>query len=323
MANLTPRRRFKHEGELWLARWLHRFYALWPRSLEASGPPKFVSHVFGEAGLNPQPIPPIIWAYWNSADMPLVVQRCIARWRVLHPHFSIRVLDDETLFQYVPALPPGLMQQSTTRRADWLRLELLLRYGGIWLDASIILTEPLDWVLRLQQKAQSDFIGYDLALYTSDPARPVVENWFLAAPPASPFIADLQREFTTEVIPRSGEDYVATLQSSGIYEQLRQHIDMPDYLSMHLAIQRLLLAGGRYRLHLGRAEEGPYFLHVLGGWRRTPLKLRLLFSRITGAVPPLIKLRSPDRKRLGDYLERGLYLPDSVAGRYLSAPDGH
>jgi len=323
MADLSPRRRFKHAGELWLARWVRRFYAVRSRPLESSSPPKFVSHVFGAAGFNPQPIPPILWAYWNNADMPLVVQRCIARWRVLHPHFSIRVLDDETLRQYIPDLPPGLMQQSTTRRADWLRLELLLRYGGIWLDASIILTEPLDWVLRLQQTAQSDFIGYDLALYTSDPARPVVENWFMAAPPASPFIADLQREFTNEVIPRSGEDYVAYLQALGIYEQVLQHIDMPNYLGMHLAIQRLLLGGGRYRLHLGRAEDGPYFFHVLGRWRRTPLKVRLLFSRIVGTVPPLIKLRSPDRKRLSDYLERGLYLPDSVAGRCLAGSDKH
>ena len=150
----------------------------------------------------------------------------------------------------------------------------------------------------------------------------MVENWFLAAPPGSPFIEDLQREFTTEVIPRTGEAYVAHLQSLGLFESLRQNIDMPAYLGMHLAVQRILQGGGRYRLHLARAEDGPYFFHVLGDWRRTPLKIRLLFSRIRGALPPLIKLRSPDRKRLDDYLARGFYLPDSVAGRYLGdAPD--
>jgi mannosyltransferase OCH1-like enzyme len=33
------------------------------------------------------------------------------------------------------------------KRSDWVRLELLNRYGGIWLDASTILTESLAWVL--------------------------------------------------------------------------------------------------------------------------------------------------------------------------------
>lgn len=313
----TRWRRFRHHAELSLAGALRPFYALRRRPLEAAPAQAFVPCVFGGAGRNPGPIPPIIWSYWTGAAPPLVVQRCIARWRALHPGFSVRVLDDSSLHEYIPELPAGLALQSPTRRADWLRLELLLRHGGIWLDASSILTRPLDWVIELQAEAQSDFIGYYLGLYTSVPERPVVENWFMAAPPGSPFIADLQREFTTEVITRSGEDYVAHLEALGLYARLRQNIDMPAYLGMHLALQRLLLAGGRYRLQLGRAEDGPYYYHVLGGWNRTALKIRLMFSVAGGALPALIKLRSPDRKRLDDYLARGLYLSGSIAARYL------
>jgi len=43
----------------------------------------------------------------------------------------------------------------------------------------------------------------------------------------------------------------------------------------------------------------------------------LLFSRIQGALPPFVKLRSPDRKRLDDYLSQGDYVADSVAARHL------
>jgi hypothetical protein len=86
---------------------------------------------------------------------------------------------------------------------------------------------------------------------------------------------------------------------------------------MHLALQAVLLRGGACRLSLARAEDGPYLYHALGRWNRAQLKLRLLFSRIRGPLPPLIKLRAPDRRRLNDYLARGLYLPDSVAGRWL------
>ncbi|HST44494.1 MAG TPA: capsular polysaccharide synthesis protein [Luteimonas sp.] len=320
MAGLSnPRlRRLRHYGELWLAGWLRRYYALRRRSLEIAPEPAFASHVFGDdARPNGRDIPALVWTYWTGAEPPLVVRRCVARWRLLNPGFDIRVLDDRSAAVHGIEWPPALAAQSPTRRADWLRLEVLRRHGGIWLDASIILTQPLDWVLALQRASRSDFIGYRLALYTADPAWPVVENWFMAAPPNSPFIDDLQHEFTTEVIPRSGEGYVGHLQALGLYDALVQRIDMPSYLSMHLALQRILRAGGRYRLHLAEAEAGPYFYHVLGRWRRTPLKLRLMFSRIRGALPPLVKLRSPDRKRLDDYLSRGCFLPDSIVGRYL------
>ena len=102
-------------------------------------------------------------------------------------------------------------------------------------------------------------------------------------------IADWQHEFTTEVIHRSGHEYIAHLQALGVFDTVRQNIDSPDYLSMHMALQYILRSRGGYRLSLARAEDGPFRLHVLGRWGRTPLKLRLLFSKITHELPPLIK----------------------------------
>ena len=107
------------------------------------------------------------------------------------------------------------------------------------------------------------------------------------------------------------------LRAQGLYQQAVQCIDDPVYLSMHMALQVVLLRGGGYRLCLAKAEDGPFYYHVLGRWNRAALKLRLLFARVRGPLPPLIKLRGPDRRRLDDYLARGLYLPESVAGRWL------
>ncbi len=321
MTSATPALRWKHRGELWLARWLRRWFRLRPLWLEDAPAPAFVLHATGPAGAAQAAagaIPRIIWSYWQGGTPPLLVRRCFDNWRRLHPHFEIRILDERGALQYLPAIPRALDGASAAKRADWIRLELLRRHGGIWLDASTILTRPLDWVLAEQARTGADFVGYYLQQYTSAPDRPVVENWFMAAPPASPFIEDLQREFTGEAIGRSGEEYIAHLRARGLYERALQRIDMPAYLSMHLALQVVLLRGGAYRLCLARAEAGPYLYHVLGRWRRTGLKLRLLFARVRGPLPPLIKLRSPDRRRLDGYLARGLYLPESVAGQWLA-----
>lgn len=320
MSHAPSSTHWKHRGELWLAGWLKRWYRLRPRDLEPAPAPVFTLHATGTAAAAPAAgtvIPRILWSYWQGGTPPLLVQRCFDHWRRLHPHFEIRILDARGVLQYLPAIPAALDGASAAKRADWIRLELLRRHGGIWLDASTILTQPLDWVLQEQARTGADFVGYYLQQYTSVPDRPVVENWFMAAPPGSAFIEDLQREFTQEVIARTGEQYIAHLQAQGLYTQALQRIDMPAYLTMHLALQVILLRGGSYRLGLSPAESGPYFLHVQGRWRRAALKLRLLFMRARGPLPPLIKLRSPDRRRLDDYLTQGLYLPDSVAGQWL------
>lgn len=320
MSHASSSTHWKHRGELWLAGWLKRWYRLRPRDLEPAPAPVFTLHATGTAAAAPAArtaIPRILWSYWQGGTPPLLVQRCFDHWRRLHPHFEIRILDERGVLQCLPAIPAALDGASAAKRADWIRLELLRRHGGIWLDASTILTQPLDWVLQEQARTGADFVGYYLQQYTSVPDRPVVENWFMAAPPGSPFIEDLQREFTQEVIARTGEQYIAHLQALGLYTQALQRIDMPAYLTMHLALQVILLRGGSYRLGLSPAESGPYFLHVQGRWRRAALKLRLLFMRARGPLPPLIKLRSPDRRRLDDYLTQGLYLPDSVAGQWL------
>lgn len=318
MAALT----LKTRGELWIAACLRRFYVLKPRSLEVMGSQSFSAYDIGPARNEPpdelNEIPPIVWAYWNGSEPPLLIQRCFANWRHFNPDFSIRILDDDSLPEYLPDIAGQLCDIPVAKRSDWIRLELLYRYGGIWLDASTVLTESLDWILNRQVQSQSEFVGYYIGAYSTDPACPVVESWFMAAPVGSAFIRDVREEFSTEVVTRTGRAYIEHLQQTGVYDKVKQKIDMPEYLSIHLAMQVVLRSERRYRLCLGKAEEGPFLLHVLGNWDRTPLKIRLMFSRITGTLPSLIKLRNPDRKRLDEYLARGLYVQDSIADRYLT-----
>lgn len=311
---------FKNRAELWLAGGVRRYCEATGRTLEPHLPVPLRCFPVGVPGaLLTTPIPRIVWTYWNSPTLPLLVERCIANWRRINPGFDIRVLDDAGLRAYVPDVPDALAHVAPAKRADWIRLRLLRDHGGIWVDASTILTRSLDWVIEAQQRDGSDLVAYYLGRFTTDADCPVVESWFLAAPPGSRFAADAFAEFDARVIGCTGEQYIERLQAEGIYDVVLQNIDMPSYLSIHLAMQYVMRTRGGYRLSLSNAEDGPYLYHVLGRWQRTQLKLRLLFSRVTGALPPVIKLRGPDRRRLDDYLARGLYLPSSVVGRLLMA----
>ncbi|WP_311223385.1 MULTISPECIES: capsular polysaccharide synthesis protein [unclassified Acidovorax] len=315
---------FKNRAELWLAGAIRRYCQATGRTLEPHQPAALRCYPIGVPGAPvTAPIPRVVWTYWNSPTLPLLVERCIANWRQVNPGFEIRVLDDAALREYVPDAPDALARVAPAKRSDWIRLRLLRDHGGIWIDASTILTQSLDWVIEAQQRECSDLVAYYLGRFTTDADCPVVESWFLAAPPGSRFAADAFEEFNARAINRTGEQYIDCLREEGVFDLVRQNIDAPDYLSIHLAMQYVMRKRGGYRLCLSNAEDGPFQYHVLGQWRRTPLKLRLLFSRVAGELPPVIKLRGPDRRRLDDYLGRGLYLPDSVVGRLLMADHTH
>lgn len=291
-----------------------------PFSPRLPAPPEPVFTLYDYPGSRPQTqaIPATIWSYWTGGTPPLLVQRCIAGWKRLHPEHDIRVLSDAELSRYIPLLPAAVEQLIPAKRADWIRLELLRRHGGIWLDASIVLTRPLNWVHALQEAQQSDFVGFYLEGFTSLPRYPVVENWFLAAPAHSPLIEEWQEEFTRHAIVDSGAAYVRHLEQQGHFDRIRQKILYLDYLSMHLAFQQILQTQGHYRLTLQRVEDGPYFYHVLAHWKRRRLHRLLFRGNCSAGVPSLVKLRGADRRHFDEDLEAHRHAPHSFVARYLT-----
>lgn len=320
---MTPQAKpvsWKLRGELAIAQCLRQYHRWRPRVLPPCPWPAPRLLEWGDASPRQGAIPPIIWAYWNSPQRPLLVQRCLENWHRYNPDYQIRVLDDSSLVHFVGDLPPSWPRLSVQQRSDWLRLELLRSHGGIWMDASTILTRSLDWVLQEQQRSQCDLVGFYIQRFTALPAYPVVENWFMAAPPGSAFIADLQAEFITQVLEPGSAEYLASLKRHGLYDAVVQRIESPEYLSMHVAIQRVLQdRRAHYRMALWCAEHTAFAYHEQARWDRARLKLRLFFMQQGQAsVPFLVKLRGPDRRKLDHYLEQGLYLPDSIVGRHLA-----
>lgn len=278
--------------------------------------------LWGDGPAHSDPVPPVVWMYWDAARIPPFVAWCIAGVRRLNPKLEVRLLRPDDLPRYL-VLHPGLARASVHQRADWIRLELLHRHGGIWLDASTVLTAPLDWVFDTQRATGSEWVGFQIAQSQRDPRYPVIENWFLAAPARSRFIADWREIFTREIIEGGAARYVAQLRDSGRLDTLAQAIGMPDYLTMHLCAQQLIQdqdqGRSRYRLALYKAEDTAFRLHEQAGWRRTPLQLQLLAHPAPPDAPALIKLRSMDRKYIEAYVARGLYRPDSLVGRLVEA----
>ncbi|WP_156167901.1 glycosyltransferase family 32 protein [Lampropedia cohaerens] len=269
-------------------------------------------------------IPKVIWTYWHSESLPLVVQCCIQGWRRLHPHWRIEVLHPGRVHEFLDAIPAGLTRLNIAKQTDWIRLALLQRYGGVWIDASIILTRPLDWVEQLRAPQQADFVGFYLDGYTIKPDYPVIESWFLAAVPGSAFVTQWLALFQRAAIDGNTEDYLSRLRNEGRYADLIQRIGEPSYHTIHVVAQDVLQRHpadrGPWQLALLRAEESAYWLQWQSHWKRRPLFAKLLWARgDDGLWPALVKLRGGERSKLEFWLQRGWYRKGSLVDLALNA----
>ena len=130
-----------------------------------------------ESGANNQ-IPKILFMYWHQgwANAPDIVKRCAATWQRHNPAWDIFFLDSASVLERVK-LPPAVetLNLPLPALSDVIRICLLKKYGGVWADATLWCTRPLDdWIETVC--SPSGFFAYE----KPGPGRPI-SSWFLAA----------------------------------------------------------------------------------------------------------------------------------------------
>ncbi|MBV8603698.1 MAG: hypothetical protein JO224_03350 [Pelomonas sp.] len=285
-------------------------------------PPREVrEQCVGTAAATDATLPRVIWTYWHDATPPEFVALCLANWRRLAPDHALRLLDRRTLHDWIPAaqLRADFDALPAYRQADWLRIQLLARHGGVWIDASTLLCRDLGWLHALRARHGAEYAGFYIARYTNRPERPHVENWFMAAVPGSAFARDLAAAFDA-ALDLGAEALLERLRAEGRIEAVVQDLteDFQRYLLMHVAASDLLdRDAARYRLALQRAEDTAFAFHAALGWRKRHLYGRLAILPCPPRLPALVKLRGGDRRVFEQGLARGRWRAGSALARLL------
>ncbi|RYP99406.1 capsular polysaccharide synthesis protein [Bifidobacterium pseudolongum] len=91
----------------------------------------------------------IIWTMWSQGEhkAPPIIQQCIASMR--QQDATVIVIDDTNIHDYIGPYPDsinrGLKDKtiSLAHLSDYVRFTLLGRYGGLWLDSTVLCHGPL------------------------------------------------------------------------------------------------------------------------------------------------------------------------------------
>lgn len=227
-------------------------------------------------------VPKIIWAYWDSNNLPELVQLCQKNWKKFAPNYDIRLINKEQAKKLVD-LPTYWDKLKPFRQADVFRLKVLEKYGGVWMDASIILLNNPD-----------NFINQNgLTLFTtpaSNNENKIFENWFISCPANN----DIIKKWWSEVDKAltNYKDYVKNSPEKNLVD-----VENPYYLVCHLALKNIYENNKDFfrDVKIYDCNETAFYEHKKLGWNNVGKKIFKDFTLDPNRL--MVKFRGSDRRK--------------------------
>ena len=219
-------------------------------------------------------IPKKIWTFWHKKELPDFYRKCVASWTYWNPEYEIVVLRPETIGRYIDSrillTPP--FDKDVRLLSDIVRLRVLSKYGGVWMDTSIICSnENLDWFLRESVDRDAEYVGYFADRFTQPRYRvdsPIIESWMFACVPNSPMVVAWLAEFE-KIQNQPVESYVTQLQHTDSIATQRIQPNSIVYLVVYMSLQKVLQQNpGKYRFHVIPSDRSAMVYLENNNWNR-------------------------------------------------------
>ncbi len=127
-----------------------------------------------------------VWICWFQGieNAPLIVQKCYASLKEKLTDREIIVIMEDNISEYVK-FPDYIEQKwkmgkiTHTHMTDLLRLELLIRYGGTWIDSTVLCTRDREDIPDYY--FDSDLFFYQMLKPGRDGHATVISSWYMSA----------------------------------------------------------------------------------------------------------------------------------------------
>ena len=193
--------------------------------------------------------PKIIWIFWDSDKLPKIIQQIKDYNKNKLKGWDVRFMNLNTVRDYIPdsAYPANYNDLVPANKSDWMRLYLLNKYGGCWLDAGIIIN---DTTIFNKIYNESVVTSSDLTVFKSSSKNfrhktgieipLIIDSWFILAPVGSQIIQAWLDEITY-AIDIGLLQYKRKVIKEGTNISRIQFKDENDtYLTVHICIEHVL-----------------------------------------------------------------------------------
>lgn len=152
-----------------------------------------------------------LWAYWHTGaeNMPVFAQENVKMWSYLTPGWELRIIqgtDPSSACHYSKYVSSDMLSQYFDQgfvqlQSDGVRLALMRKYGGVYMDVTTILFEPLEknfWNHVDKSPDDKDYkhlVGYYGAWYSLPGKNDGYEVWMLTAAANDPLMTTWQQLF--------------------------------------------------------------------------------------------------------------------------------
>jgi len=212
-------------------------------------------------------LPKKIFTFWHSEDLHPIIQIHIDNWKKKLPDWEINLITMKNIDDYIPKSYYSQFKNLIYQHfADHIRLYLLEKYGGVWMDGSIVIKDPL-----FINNMYKDMINnkYDIGLFEysikSSPNHPYLENWFIMSPKNSKIIKIWKKEFD-KCYDLGEEKCRRNVIESGI--DIENTIKNNNYLLMHAILNKLYILNkiNRNKIKKYEASESMFYIQDRFNW---------------------------------------------------------
>lgn len=288
-----------------------KFYAMYVNKKREMNDPidNFADKLVLNSGVENAVIPKRIWMYWEG-ELPDFVVVCIESIRKKNPNHEVNFLNKETIkdfsdvdYEQFPSITPQ-------QKADLIRFELIYQYGGIWLDASILVYENLDWIQSLIVESKTESFAYYRAKNTTKTEFPVLENWLLASVQYNIFFKYWFDELLNaiEITPKA---YIEEIRKMTAHpDDYFQRIGNLEYLVAYVACQKVMRVC-KPSITLINCDKNAFYYQVKNQWVKEKVLIDFAINYPPIEQPKLLKLAGKERKILAHYFSKKMYFKGS------------
>lgn len=124
-----------------------------------------------------------IWSFWDGPENKTVT-KCELTWEKYLSESETKTISLADISEYDLILPKRFSDLNVQLKSDIVRLNLMYKYGGVWLDKTIKLNNNMEWLYKFIEKNGKDHYYMPKLRFKNYP-----ECWLIACPlPGNPNI---------------------------------------------------------------------------------------------------------------------------------------